>query len=326
MVAWSDMLRTPAARRPAAYSAPVTTAQPDEAPVTPVVRTKVFRDSMGVAVTTATYAVSFGAISVAGGLTVWQTMALSLVMFSGASQFAMVGVIAGGGSPWAGAATAILLGARNAFYGLRLSSILRVRGWRRAVTAQFVIDESTAMSINRATPRERRIGFYATGVGIFCCWNLGTLLGAVGAGAIADPRVFGLDAASPAAFIALLAPRLRGREPWAVALGAAALAVLATPITPPGVPVLVAAAFGTAVGAWPRQADAAIAASESDTDFDTHSDITTDKQLVVDAEMASHLTLTQDMAAPAPPPGAFPPVPGETDGPEGDRRSGEVTP
>ena len=315
VVAWSAAGRTPAAAREPTYSASVTMAQPEEAPVTPVLRTKVFRDSMGVAVTTAAYAVSFGAISVASGLNVWQTMALSLVMFSGASQFAMVGVIAGGGSPWAGAATAILLGARNAFYGLRLSSILGVRGWRRAVTAQFVIDESTAMSINRPTSRERRIGFYATGLGIFCCWNLGTLLGAVGAGAIADPRVFGLDAASPAAFIALLAPRLRGREPWAVALGAAALAVLATPLTPPGVPVLVAAAFGIAVGAWPHKTDAASASSNA----------TTDKQLAGDADMASHGTLSHDMAAPALPPDLVPPANDNGESPDSSHHTGTDT-
>ncbi|MET3806131.1 putative branched-subunit amino acid permease [Nakamurella sp. UYEF19] len=211
------------------------------------------RDSLGVAVATGAYALSFGAISTAGGLDVWQTMALSLLMFSGGSQFGLVGVIAGGGSPWAGAATAIMLGGRNALYGLRLSSLLNLRSWRRVLAAQVVIDESSAMSMGRSSPQVGRLGFYATGIGVFALWNLGTLIGAVGASVLADPRVLGLDAAAPAAFLALLAPRLRGREPWAIALAAAIIAILTTPLVAPGIPVLIAAAFGIVVGAWPRQ-------------------------------------------------------------------------
>lgn len=214
--------------------------------------TRVFRDSIAVAITTGAYGISFGAIAAAGGFTLWQSMALSLLMFSGGSQFGLVAVVAGGGSPWAGAATAVMLGSRNAFYGLRLSGLLRVSGWRRVVAAHVVIDESSAMSLGRDTEREGRIGFYATGFGVFVLWNLGTALGVVGAAAFSDPRVFGFDAAAPAAFLALLAPRLRGREPWAIALAAAVLAVAMTPLTPPGIPVLIAAAFGIVVGTWPR--------------------------------------------------------------------------
>ena len=217
----------------------------------------VFRDSMSVVVACGAFAVSFGAIAQAAGLSLWQTMVLSLVMFSGGSQFALVGVVAGGGSPWVGATAALLLGSRNTFYGLRLSGLLRVKGWRKAATAQVVIDESAALAMGRDTDRDNRIGFYATGIGIFVLWNLGTLVGVLGAAALSDPSVFGFDALGPAAFLALLAPRLRGRELWAIALGAAVLAVVATPFTPPGVPVLVAAAFGILVGTWPRRSPTA---------------------------------------------------------------------
>ena len=216
-------------------------------------RKSVLRDSLGVSVATGAYGISFGAISVAGGLSAWQTMALSLLMFSGGSQFGLVAVVASGGSPWAGAATAIMLGARNAFYGLPLSTLLGVRSWRRPLAAQLVIDESSAMSLGRSTVAAGRLGFYATGLGVFALWNIGTLIGVVGASAMSDPTVLGLDAAAPAAFIALLAPRLRGGEAWAIALVAAMIAVLTTPLVPPGIPVLIAAAFGIAVGAWPRK-------------------------------------------------------------------------
>ena len=205
------------------------------------VRSPIVRDALGIAVATGAYALSFGAISVTSGLSILQTCALSLLMFTGASQFAFVGVIGAGGSPWAGAATAALLGSRNALYGVRLSSLLEVVGVRRFAAAQFVIDESTAMAIARETRPEARLGFWSTGVAIFILWNLGTLIGALATHALPDPRVLGFDAAPPAAFLALLAPRLRSREPLAVALAAALIAVVCLPFVPAGVPLLIVA-------------------------------------------------------------------------------------
>jgi predicted branched-subunit amino acid permease len=162
-------------------------------------------------------------------------------MFTGASQFALVGVVGAGGSVWAGAATAALLGTRNALYGVRLSSLFD-GGWlKRAVAAHFVIDETTAMAIARDSARESRLAFWATGIAIFTLWNLGTLIGAVATHALPDPKVLGFDAAPPAAFLALLAPRLRAREPMAIALGAGAIALICLPFLPAGVPLLVVA-------------------------------------------------------------------------------------
>lgn len=162
-------------------------------------------------------------------------------MFSGASQFALVGVIGAGGGVGAAATTAILLGTRNAFYGLGLSAILRVHGLRRLLAAQLVIDESSAMAVARDDPALARLAFWATGTSVFGLWNLATLVGAVGVQALADPLTLGLDAAAPAAFVALLAPRLRGLRPWAIALAAGVLALALTPFVPAGVPVLAAA-------------------------------------------------------------------------------------
>jgi predicted branched-subunit amino acid permease len=207
----------------------------------PTARRAIIRDAIGVGAATGAYGISFGAISVAAGLDFWQAVLLSLLMFTGGSQFALVGVIAGGGNPMAGAATAIMLGSRNALYGLRLAPLLQARGWRRWTAAQLVIDESTAMSIGRDSDRSGRLGFYATGISVFVLWNIGTAAGALGADALQDPSLLGFDAAVAGAFLALLGPRLRGREPWAVAACAALVAVVAIPILPPGVPVLLAA-------------------------------------------------------------------------------------
>ena len=207
------------------------------------------RDSLGVAVATGTYGVSFGAVSVTGGLDVWQTCALSLLVFTGASQFALVGVVASGGSPLSGAASAILLGSRNTLYGLRAAPLLRLKGWRRAVHAHAVIDESTAMAVAQPTPDLARTGFRSTGWAIFVLWNLATLLGAVGGDALGDPRTYGLDAAVGAAFLGLLWPRLSGTTERVAAFVAAAIALGLVPITTPGVPVLAAGLVALAFGA-----------------------------------------------------------------------------
>lgn len=201
----------------------------------------IVRDALGIAVATGAYALSFGALSVTAGLSVLQTCVLSLLMFTGASQFAFVGVIGAGGSPWAGMATGALLGSRNALYGIRLSSLLEAKGLKRFAASHFIIDESTAMAIARDTPPEARLGFWSTGIAIFVLWNLGTLIGALATRGLPDPRVLGFDAAPPAAFLALLAPRLRAREPLAIAFAAALVALVALPFVPAGVPLLIVA-------------------------------------------------------------------------------------
>ena len=215
-------------------------------------RRAILRDALGIAIASGAYAISFGAISTAAGLTLVQTCALSILMFTGASQFALVGVVGAGGSVWAGAATAALLGSRNTLYGVRLSALLDVRGWRRLAAAQFVIDETTAMAIARDDPAQSRFAFWATGAALFVLWNTGTLIGAIATHAISDPKVFGLDAAPPAAFLALLAPRLRAREPLAIAIAAAAVAIAILPFLPAGVPLLVVALLVSLYGVLKR--------------------------------------------------------------------------
>lgn len=208
----------------------------------------IVRDGIAVGVATGAYGISFGAISVAAGLSVLQTCALSLLVFTGASQFALVGVIAAGGAPMSGAVTGLLLGTRNTLYGLRLAPLLAWRGWRRAAAAQLVIDESTAMSVTRETREAARVGFLSTGLAVFTLWNLATLGGAVAGEALGDPRTYGLDAAVGAAFLALLWPRLRDRRNQVTAVLAVALALSLVPVTAPGVPVLAAALVALGVG------------------------------------------------------------------------------
>lgn len=205
----------------------------------------------GVGLAVGAYGLGFGALAVANGFSVLQAVALSALVFTGASQFALVGVVGAGGTPLAGTLAALALGSRNAFYGLRMAPILRVRGWRRPLAAHLTIDESTAVAIAQPTDAAARAGFWTTGIAVFTCWNVATVSGALAVEQVSDPSVIGLDAAVGAAFLALLWPQLTTRTARVAASGAAALALALTPVLPPGVPILAAAAVGVVL-AWPE--------------------------------------------------------------------------
>jgi predicted branched-subunit amino acid permease len=219
-------------------------------------RAATWRRAVSISTAVGLYGVSVGALSVAAGLSVAQACTLSALMFTGGSQFAYAGVVAAGGSGVAAAASAALLGVRNAFYGLSLVRLLAPpTSGRRAAAAHLTIDESTAVATGvLATDPDRhdvaRFGFWATGVGVFLFWNLATLCGALVGDALGDPRTYGLDAAAAAAFLALLWPRLRSARPLGVAAGSGLLALGAVPVVPAGVPVL-AAVLVALVAGWP---------------------------------------------------------------------------
>lgn len=208
------------------------------------------RQAWVIAAAVGAYGLSFGASAVAAGLSLGQASALSLLTFTGASQFALVGVVGAGGSVFAGLAAAWLLGARNLVYAVRLAPVLPTSPLRRLIAVQGVIDETTAMATARdADPRLARQAFLETAVAVYIAWNLATVAGALLASAVPDPRAFGLDATFPAAFLALLAPRLRGRLPWLCAGLGALIAVALVPAAPAGVPVL-AAVLGVLPAVW----------------------------------------------------------------------------
>ena len=211
-------------------------------------RNQVDRTALSVAFTVGLYGAAFGAAGVTADFSIMQTCLLSILLFSGASQFAVVGIMGAGGSAVSAIATATLLGFRNTLYGLQMAPILKVKGLKRILAAQITIDESTAVATLQENDADRRRGFYVTGIGVFVFWNLFTFLGALGASAIGDPAVWGLDAAVPAAFCGLIWPRLKNKTHFIVSAVAIAWALLLTPITPAGIPiittVLLAVIFG----------------------------------------------------------------------------------
>lgn len=194
------------------------------------------------------FGISFGVVATGAGLSVAMACAMSLFVFTGATQFAAVGVIASGGSPIAAIGTGLLLGARHVGYGLALRKTLRGPTARRLVAAQLLIDESTAMAAAQTNADDGDRAFWWAGLSVFVCWNIGTLVGAAFGDALGDPAELGLDAVFPAAFLALLAPLLRRKDGRVSAAAGAAIALVLVPFTPAGVPIIVAAA-GAVLGA-----------------------------------------------------------------------------
>jgi predicted branched-subunit amino acid permease len=209
-----------------------------------------FRDSLSVSITVGAYGTAFGAAAVANGFSLLQTCLLSLLTFSGASQFAVIGVLGAGGSALSGIATASLLGIRNGVYGVIMAPRLKVKGFKRIIAAQITIDESTAVALGQEVRGEKamRQGFWLTGFGVFLFWNLFTLAGALGAQAMGDIRAWGLDSAVPAAFLGLVWPRLKTNRDRVLAVGCMVFALAMTPILPAGLPIIATAFIAVVVG------------------------------------------------------------------------------
>ena len=215
-------------------------------------RSQVETMSLGVGIATGLYGISFGALAVAAGLEIWQAQLLSILMFSGGSQFAFIGVVASGGlaSLPAAIASAWLLGIRNGFYALQMKPLLGVLGWKTPIAAQLNIDETTGVATAQSNLADTRKGFWLTGLSVFVFWNLLTFAGALLGESIGDPSAYGLDAAAAAAFLGLLWPRLRSLQPIAVAVAAGVIAVVLSPMLPAGLPILIAALSAVVVGGF----------------------------------------------------------------------------
>ncbi|MEY4743995.1 MAG: hypothetical protein RIR34_1334 [Actinomycetota bacterium] len=205
--------------------------------------------AIGVGMATGLYGLSFGALSAAAGLSIWQTQVLSLFMFSGGSQFAFVGVIAasGLGGVVPAIVSAWLLGIRNGFYALRMNGVLSVVGLPKIIAAQLTIDESNAVSASQESESDSKLGFWLAGGAVFVFWNLFTYLGALLGSSIGDPGTWGLDAAAAAAFLGLVWPRLHNLQAGAIAALAVIFTVFLIGPMPSGIPVIIAAPVAVAI-------------------------------------------------------------------------------
>jgi 4-azaleucine resistance transporter AzlC len=199
------------------------------------------------------FGIVFGVGAVAAGGSVLQACAMSLLVFTGASQFTAVSVIDGGGTTGSALSGAMLLAARNGVYGLTMSRHLTGGLGRRLVAAQLTIDESTAMATAQDTPEHRRTGFWITGLAVYVFWNLGTLIGAL-AGSAIEPETYGLDAAFPAGFVAMVAPQFRTRSGRRAGLLGGAICLVTIPFVPVGMSILCAGA-AVFIGALPDRGE-----------------------------------------------------------------------
>ncbi|WDF40431.1 AzlC family ABC transporter permease [Streptomyces sp. T12] len=201
------------------------------------------RDSALVWLASGVVGISFGAISVAGGLPLWVPVLMSLVVYAGSAQFSAVGVLLAGGGPFAAAATGLLLNTRTAAFSLAVADVIGQGRLARFLGAHLVTDETVAFALAQPDPARRRAAFWISGLGLFAVWNLGVLAGGLAGGALGDTGTYGLDAAFPAVLVALVLPALReGPAVRRSALFGAGLALTVTPAAPAGVPVLVALA------------------------------------------------------------------------------------
>jgi 4-azaleucine resistance transporter AzlC len=221
----------------------------------------VARDIVLVCLAVAVVGVSFGAITISSGLPIWLPTLMSVVVFAGAAQFMFVGLVAAGGNPIAAVVAGLLINARHLPFGFAVASILNgpespqrgVKAWlRRIVGSHLMVDETVAFTLAQRDPDRRRAAYWICGAGLFCCWNLGVVLGALAGTAITDTDAFGLDAAFPAVLLALVLPSLRDAAARRAALAGVAIALAATPFLPAGLPVLLALA-GVLVGRTGRR-------------------------------------------------------------------------
>ncbi|MFL6077175.1 MAG: AzlC family ABC transporter permease [Mycobacteriales bacterium] len=201
-----------------------------------------FRDIALVWLADAIVGASFGAIAVSGGLPAWVPVAMSVFVFAGGAQFAAVGVVLAGGGPIATVTTGLVLNARHLPFSFAVADLLDGRWWTRLAGAHVMVDEGVAFALRQPDRRRARAAYWTCGLGLFACWNLAVLLGALAGRAIGDTSALGLDAAFPTVLLALVLPALADRRTRRAALLGAAIAVTTTRYLPAGLPVLLALA------------------------------------------------------------------------------------
>ncbi|WP_263248641.1 AzlC family ABC transporter permease [Saccharopolyspora rosea] len=217
-------------------------------------RDALVRDVLSMSVAMAIVGASLGAIAVSKGVPLWLAALTSAVVFAGGSEFMVIGLVTSGAAPVMAVLSGLMLNARHFPFGLAIGGLLGQAGPRRPATtphrgaarrwssllvgAHLMVDESVAFALAQDDVAERRRAFWLTGVALYCAWVPSVFLGGLLGEGLGDPAAFGLDAAMPAALLALIMPSLREfRTLRAVALGAL-VAVATTPLLPAGLPVV----------------------------------------------------------------------------------------
>jgi 4-azaleucine resistance transporter AzlC len=207
-------------------------------------------------------AAPFGAIyavsALAAGLDWAQTLAMSLFVFAGASQFTAVGLFAAGAAPFAIVLTTLIINARHALLAASLAPFVReARPATKALLAFQLTDESYAIAMRRWLDGTGSLAYqFGANLSMYVIWQCSTIAGILLGNLIPDPAAYGLDLIFPLTFIGLLAPLLRNpgarkgeRVSVAVALLAAALAIGGALLLPGSWYLLLAGIVASGVGA-----------------------------------------------------------------------------
>jgi 4-azaleucine resistance transporter AzlC len=199
------------------------------------------------------FGISFGVLARAAGMGILAPIVMSVITFAGSAQFAAISILGAGGTAAPAVTAAVLLNARYGPIGVSVAPSLTGGRLSRFLHAQLVVDESWAVSSQGGGRYDPRV-LVGAGLTLYVAWVVGTVLGVLFGDVLGDPASWGLDAAFPALFLALLVPQLRSRTSWSAAAVGAAVALALTPFTPPGVPI-VCASVGCLLGLLDRRGE-----------------------------------------------------------------------
>jgi len=178
-----------------------------------------------VLITVLVVGIPFGIVARQAGLAPAEIVAMSVFIFAGASQFAMVQLFRDGAAWPVIVATVLLINLRHVLMAAALRPHFDVSVARRLAAAFVLTDEAFAMAIGWFRRGRTELAYYATfAVALYLLWNTATVIGMLAGPSIGEPRRFGVDFAITATFVAIVVLGVRRRSDAIVAVAAALLA------------------------------------------------------------------------------------------------------
>lgn len=201
---------------------------------------KLYRDVLSMAIALSIVGASLGAIAVSKGFPLWMVTLMAATVFAGGAELMAVGLITAGAAPITAVLGGLMLNARHLPFGLAVADVLNV-GWKkRLLGSHILLDESVAFALAETEPERRKRAYWTSGAALYLVWAPSVFIGGLVGNEIGDPGTFGLDAALPAALLALIVPSLRDRPTLRAAVIGALIAVVTAPVLAEGLPVMLA--------------------------------------------------------------------------------------
>lgn len=210
-----------------------------------------FLDTMPLWLGVTPFGIAYALAARTAGLDAWQTMAMSLLVFAGASQFTAAGLFAGGVGSLSIVLTTLIINLRHLLLTASLAPALRSLSRRRRAGLAFAVtDESYAVSVRRLVDGQSGAALLlGASVSLYLCWQLSTIAGLLLGGIVPDLETWGLGLVFPLSFLVMLMPYLRSRPAWAAAIVAGGTALAGRLLLPGSWYILIAGIVGCVVGA-----------------------------------------------------------------------------